>query len=104
MANFFKVAKLADIPQGEMIGVNINDKTLAIANIDGELFAFDSECTHAAAWLHEGFLENSNVQCPLHFAEFDVRSGDVMEPPATLPVKTYAVRIQEDDVEVEYPN
>ena len=104
MAEFLKVAKVRDVPPGEMIGVDIGDNKVAIANVDGELFAFDSECTHAAGWLHQGFLEGGNVQCPVHFAEFAVRTGEVMEPPAGVPVKTYLVRAQGGDVEIEYPS
>ncbi len=102
MANFFKVAKVGDIAPGEMVGVDIEDTKVAIANVDGEFYAFGSECTHAMGWLHEGFLEGGIVECPVHFAAFDVRTGRVKQPPAGLPVQTYPLRVDGDDIEIEY--
>ena len=104
MGEYQKVAKVSDVPAGEIIGVDIAGNKVAIANVDGEFYAFDSECSHAAGWLHMGFLEGLNVQCPVHFAEFDMRTGKPMEPPASAPIATYPVRVQGDDLEVEYPS
>ena len=103
MAEYRKVAKISDVPPGEMIGIEIGENWVAISNVEGQFYAFDAECTHAAGWLYQGFLEGHNVQCPVHFAEFDVRTGEVMEPPAGLPIQTYPVRVQGEDVEIEYP-
>ncbi|MCL0101769.1 non-heme iron oxygenase ferredoxin subunit [Dehalococcoidia bacterium] len=103
MAEFYKVAKVSDVPPGEMIGVDVGETKIAIANVDGEFYAFQSDCTHAAGWLHLGFLEGHNVQCPVHFAEFDMKTGDPVELPASVPIVTYTVRLQGDDLEIQYP-
>jgi len=103
MGEYRKVARVRDIPAGEMIGVDVGDTKIAIANVDGQFYAFEAECTHAAGYLFEGFLEGYRVQCPVHMAEFDVRTGEVREPPASMPIHTYKVRVQGEDLEIEYP-
>ena len=104
MAEYRKVAKVSDVPTGEMIGVEIGENRIAIANVEGQFYAFDAECTHAAGWLDLGFLEGHNVQCPVHFGEFDVKTGEAVELPASLPVGTYPVRVQGEDLEIAYPS
>jgi len=100
---FLKVARAGDIPPGQMKGVPLGDGMVAIANVDGAFYAFDSLCTHAAAWLHEGFLDGHEVTCPMHFGAFDVRSGEATYPPAYLPAQTYPVRIAGEDIEIDHP-
>lgn len=103
MPEFRKVARVGDVPKGHMIDIEADGTVIALANVDGQFYAFSSECTHASGWLHEGFLEGCVVECPLHFAAFDVRTGEVTAPPAGQPVQTYRVRVQGEDLEIEYP-
>ena len=100
MPEYHRAAALGDAPPGEIVGVRVAGKAIAIANVEGALYAFDAECTHASAWLYEGFLEGHNVICPLHFAEFDVRTGEVREMPAMEPLRTYPVRVTGGAIEV----
>lgn len=101
---FVKVATLADVPAGTMWHVKLEDTMVCIANIEGGLFAFESMCTHADAWLHEGFLDGYEVTCPVHYGAYDVRTGDATAPPAYIPVQTYAVRVRGEDVEIDWPD
>jgi nitrite reductase/ring-hydroxylating ferredoxin subunit len=100
---FVKVAKAADVAPGQLKGVQVGGVMLALANVEGTLYAFESLCTHAEGWLHEGFLDGHEVTCPVHFGAFDVRSGDATYPPAYLPVATYPVRVNGEDVEIDVP-
>lgn len=57
----------------------------------GEVFALADSCTHQRAALSDGWLEGDRVECPLHESCFDLRTGEPVGPPATVPVRTYPV-------------
>jgi nitrite reductase/ring-hydroxylating ferredoxin subunit len=95
------VAKVGDIPEGEMRAFEIGGEDVAIANVDGSFFAFNDECTHAGCSLAEGDLDGTTVTCACHGSEFDVTSGDVLGGPAMEPVDSYEVTVEGDDIRVE---
>lgn len=102
MAQLFVPAiKIADVPANGMVVVDVNGARIAVANVDGEYYAFDDECTHEQCSLAEGDLAGTTVTCMCHGAEFDVRSGAVLAPPAVVPVKTYRTRIEGDALHIE---
>jgi naphthalene 1,2-dioxygenase system ferredoxin subunit len=70
-----RVAGRGDLTAGEVIGVEAGGRSIAVYDCDGELFATDNICTHAYACLSDGWLEGSTIECPLHAARFDVRTG-----------------------------
>lgn len=101
MPEFRTVASTSDIPPGEMTIVEIDGEEVAIANVDGEFCAFDNTCTHRGGPLGEGLLlPGGIVECPLHGGRFNVRTGEVVGPPPTEPVKTYAVQVEGESVQV----
>jgi nitrite reductase/ring-hydroxylating ferredoxin subunit len=55
--------------------VEVNDREIAIANVNGKFYAIDDRCGHASARLSSGGLRGNIVTCPLHGAQFDVTSG-----------------------------
>lgn len=71
---------------------------IALFKVDGEVFATDNVCTHDYALLTDGFLEDGCVECPLHAAQFDVRTGAVNCGPAREPLKTYPIQIRDGEV------
>jgi nitrite reductase/ring-hydroxylating ferredoxin subunit len=118
VAEFVRVARLSDIPQGSMIGVKARGKEVLVANIDGEAFAVGDRCTHLRYRLHNGTLDGTVVTCKGHGARFDVTDGGVcgwvthpgwyrMLMDATFPaflkrsLPSYATRVEGDDVYVE---
>lgn len=98
MPEFHKVARVGDIPAGEMKGVEVNGNEIAIYNVDGEFFATNNICSHEEAYLAEGWLDDDVVTCPSHGAEFCVRTGEALTLPATQPIATYPVKVEGDDV------
>ncbi len=98
MAVYVKVADAVDLPPGQAIAVTVGDKRLALFSVDGTVVAIDDTCTHAEASLSEGCLEDGAVECPLHGAQFDLRTGAVLSLPAVVPVHTYEVRVEGTDV------
>jgi 3-phenylpropionate/trans-cinnamate dioxygenase ferredoxin component len=79
----------------------IQDPAIAVFNIGGTLFAISDICTHAEASLSEGTVDGETVECPLHGATFDLRTGEALTPPAVDPVQTFPVVVQEDSIYVE---
>ena len=98
---FTKVGSLSDVPPGTAKVYEVGDRAIAVCNVDGELYAVDDVCTHDEGSLDQGALEGFEIECPRHGARFDVRSGEVTALPAVLPIDTFKVRLQGDDVEID---
>ena len=103
MGDYVRTCEVSDVPPGSMHAVNIGDKKVMIVNVDGELYATDRVCTHETADLSTGFLIGSVVTCPLHLSRFDVITGEVQNPPATVPLKRYGLKVEGTSVYVEVP-
>ncbi|MFT4263732.1 MAG: bifunctional 3-phenylpropionate/cinnamic acid dioxygenase ferredoxin subunit [Nocardioides sp.] len=104
-----EVGPLSGIPRGEGIRI-VPDADVPIAVFhtdDGEVLAVDDTCTHQEASLVEGWLEDCLIECPLHSATFDLRTGAATLP-ASRPVRTHAVEVRDGIVFValseEEPN
>lgn len=99
MADYLKAAQKNDLPAGSVKTVIVGGKAVAIANVDGNFFALDDVCTHAGCSLGgEGFLEGDTITCSCHGSKFDVKSGKVLALPATVPVNTYPVKVEGEDI------
>ena len=97
-----RVASVSDVPKGEVIDVQVGDRDIALYHLeDGEFCATDNFCTHEFARLSNGFLEDNEIECPLHAARFDVRTGKVLDPPATENLRTYPVRVVDNEIQIK---
>ena len=94
-----RVCKKTEVPPGEV--KRIENPAIAVFNVEGTLFAISDTCTHAEASLSEGRIDGETVECPLHGACFDLRTGEALTPPAVEPVQTFPVVVQEDEIYVE---
>ena len=92
------VTATEDVPEDDVIGVDIAGKSIAVYRVEGEVFATDNLCTHGNARLCDGFLEGHEIECPLHQGKFDIRNGKAMCAPLTDDVKTYPIKIEGDRV------
>ena len=101
MPEFIKVAKISDVAEGQGMCVDVNGKKIGLFNLGGDVYAIDDVCTHAHASLSEGDVSGDEVACPLHFATFNIRTGECTGPPADEDLATYVVRVVGDDIEVE---
>ncbi|MCI0399048.1 MAG: non-heme iron oxygenase ferredoxin subunit [Chloroflexi bacterium] len=104
MPKFVKVAKVSDIPPGERLLVDFEEVTVAIFNVDGDFYCIEDVCTHDGGPVAEGNLDGYEIECPRHGALFDIRDGSVLSMPAVVPVPTYQVKVEGDDVYVESPD
>ncbi len=72
-----------------------------LCNVDGALYAVEDVCTHDGGPLDQGELQDCRIMCPRHGATFDVTTGAALTPPAVVPLATYPVRVEGDDVFVD---
>jgi nitrite reductase/ring-hydroxylating ferredoxin subunit len=98
---FVAVAQVGDIPPGAMKCVAIDRERVLIANVDGTFHAISDICGHRNAPLSRGRLTGHVVECPLHFAQFDVRSGKLIDGPVAADVAAYEVTVDGDTVLVK---
>ena len=101
MGEFVKVAKADEIAHDQGRLVDVNDKEIALFNVDGSFHAIDNTCTHVGGPLSEGELEGRHVTCPWHGGIFDVTTGEVLGPPPGRGVAKYNTRVDGGDVEIE---
>jgi 3-phenylpropionate/trans-cinnamate dioxygenase ferredoxin subunit len=97
----FRVARVSDIPAGATKVVHAGGVELMLCNAEGGIYAIEDVCTHDGGPLDQGELEGNCVICPRHGATFDVRTGEALTLPAVMPVMTYPVRVDGDEIYVE---
>jgi nitrite reductase/ring-hydroxylating ferredoxin subunit len=95
---FVAVAKTADVPPGTMTFVAVERERIVLAHVDGAFYALRDVCGHRNAPLSRGRLDGHAVECPLHFATFDVRTGKLIDGPISADVPVYEVRVEGDTV------
>ncbi len=100
---YHAVAKTGDLDEDEAMRVTVGRKEIALYNLGGEIYATDDVCTHAYASLADGYIEGDQIECPLHGACFEIKTGKAMTPPANVHLATYPVRIDGDQVMVGVP-
>ncbi|GAA2839736.1 bifunctional 3-phenylpropionate/cinnamic acid dioxygenase ferredoxin subunit [Crossiella cryophila] len=96
------VCRLNELPPGEAVRL-LADVPVAVFNVDGEFYAIDDTCTHQDASLSEGYLEGCLVECPLHAASFDLRTGRPTCLPAKKPVRTHQVSVADGVIYLHPP-
>lgn len=100
--NFVEIGP-ADLPNGERMFVEIEDKPIVIFNIAETYYAIGDICTHDDGPLGDGELEDTNIVCPRHGATFDIRSGKATGMPAVIDIPAYPVRIVDGNLELGIP-
>jgi 3-phenylpropionate/trans-cinnamate dioxygenase ferredoxin subunit len=92
--------KLSELQDRKPVKVSINGEDICLTRVGNEVFAINDMCTHSEASLSEGDVTDFKIECWLHGAEFDLRTGEALTLPANIAVKTYPVSIVDDVVEV----
>lgn len=93
------MAALTRLEPGSLTRCDLEGTPVCVVRLaSGEVFAIADTCPHEEASLSEGFLEDGAVECPWHSSLFDVRTGELLGPPATEPVETFPVVIEGDAV------
>jgi 3-phenylpropionate/trans-cinnamate dioxygenase ferredoxin subunit len=101
--NYQRIASKDEVAKGKTLCVEVNGREVLLCHTGEGFFAVDNLCTHAEARLCEGKLKGHRILCPLHGAAFDVRDGSALTRPASVPLATYSVRVQDEDIAVSVP-
>ncbi len=101
--NWIAALALDALPEGDVIGVHVAGRDIALYEVDGAVYASDNICTHGHARLSDGFLEGREIECPLHQGKFDVCSGRALCAPLTEDIRTYPVKIEDGKVFLHMP-
>ena len=94
MTNWIDAAAAEDLPEDDVVGVQVAGRDVAFYKVGEDVYATDNICTHGQARLCDGFLEGHEIECPLHQGKFDVRNGRPTCEPATEPLRSYPVKIE----------
>jgi nitrite reductase/ring-hydroxylating ferredoxin subunit len=96
-----RAAELAELKQRRVMEAMIGEEEIALYLVDDAAYATANICTHAFARLSDGYLDGDCIECPVHQALFNVKTGEALTAPAFTAVKTYPCRIEGDNVLVE---
>lgn len=97
---FVAVAKLEDVPAGSKKVIQANGNEILLCHTNDRVFAVRNLCSHAYEALDCGRMRNGWISCPVHGARFDLETGVPMNPPASMPIDTFEVRIVDGSIEV----
>ncbi len=95
------IAQLSQIAPGRTLRVEVDGEPVLLCNVDGSLYAIEDRCSHDGGELDQSELEGCRIECPRHGAYFDVTTGAALTMPAVLPVRTFAVRLDGDEIFVD---
>jgi nitrite reductase/ring-hydroxylating ferredoxin subunit len=100
-AGFVPVTRASELSPGAMKWVAVDGNRVLIVNVDGAFYGLQDACGHRQAPLSKGTLQGHVIECPLHFAQFDVRTGKLLSGPTATDLRTYEVLVHEDTVYVK---
>jgi nitrite reductase/ring-hydroxylating ferredoxin subunit len=101
MGDFVPVGTVSDLQPGQMKWVAVDRERVLLVNVDGAYYALKDQCGHQWAPLSRGKLQGHVVECPLHFACFDVRTGALLSGPVAMNIPVYEVRVAGETVYVK---
>lgn len=101
---YIPVAPVADLPPGERLLIEFDEKPVMIINLAGNFFAIADVCTHDDGPLGEGEIDGHQIICPRHGARFDLHTGKALTFPAVVDTPVYPVRVVEGWIEIGLPS
>ena len=101
MSELVKVCPTAEVADNSVKSFEVGNNVIAVYNLGGTFYATDNECTHGAASLAEGILEDDIIECTLHFGAFNVKTGAAVQAPCFTPLRTYKVVVENGEVRVD---
>ena len=99
-----RLCDVSEVGRGEARKVETHGLVLAVFNLDGSFHVTDDACTHGPGSLSEGFIDGDCVECNFHQGVFNIRTGEVVQPPCVVPVQTYPVTVEDGAVFVDVPD
>lgn len=100
-AQWHRIASVDEIEEDDVIGVEVEGRTIAIYNVGGQFFASEGICTHEYACLADGLVIGGVIECPLHQGRFDIRTGKAKSAPASTDLRTYPVKVEGSAIHIQ---
>lgn len=104
MSKWVSIGTPIEIANNECKIVEISYKNIAVFNLDGTFCAIEDNCPHQHMPIADGLVENGTITCPFHGAKFDLRTGQLLAPPACENLTTYPTRVVDGEVQIEITN
>ncbi|HYN00028.1 MAG TPA: non-heme iron oxygenase ferredoxin subunit [Aestuariivirgaceae bacterium] len=101
MSTKIELCNVDEVAEGEAIRVDKEGLALAVFNLNGQFYVTDDLCTHGPGLLHEGYIDGDIVECNFHNGSFNIKTGEVVDPPCMIAVKTYRTMVEGDKVFIE---
>jgi nitrite reductase/ring-hydroxylating ferredoxin subunit len=101
MAELVTVCPTSEVPENSVKSFEVGTNVIAVYNVGGTFYATDNECTHGAASLADGILEDDVIECSLHFGAFNVKTGEAVQAPCFTPLRTYKVVVENGELRVD---
>ena len=103
ISSLLDLCATSEVPEGGAIKVEREGLILAVFNLGGRFFVTDDQCTHGPGSLSEGEIDGEIIECNFHNGAFHIPTGRVEAPPCMVPLRTYAVQVQDGKVFIEPP-
>jgi 3-phenylpropionate/trans-cinnamate dioxygenase ferredoxin subunit len=94
-------ARVSDIAPGKTLRVAFGNEAVLLCNVDGRIYAIEDRCSHDGGELDQGELDGCRIECPRHGAYFDVTDGNALTLPAIVPLRTFALRVESNDIYID---
>ncbi len=101
MTDVVRICNVNELHPGDKTAIQAKGESVLVANVNGNIYAVSNICTHEYAELVNGFILEDTITCPLHLSRFRLETGEVVNSPATKPLKTYKVVLKGSDIFVE---
>jgi len=101
MSELVRVCSVHELQPGDKTVIHAKGESILVVNLSANIYAVSNICTHEYAELVNGFLLEDTITCPLHLSRFRLETGEVLNPPATRPLKTYKVILKGNDIFIE---
>ncbi len=99
MSTMFETVRISDLSDRKPFKVTVDGEDVLLAKIDDDIYAVSDICTHSEVSLSEGEIEGCAIECWLHGSSFNLKTGAVSGPPATVDLQTYKVVIEENQTD-----
>jgi nitrite reductase/ring-hydroxylating ferredoxin subunit len=103
VSGWYRVCRVHEVEEDSPFGAKINNMSIAIFRVGSQCYAVSNICPHEYALLSKGYQEGHIIECPLHLAKFDVRTGKCLGGPATTDLQRYDLKIEHDDILINLP-
>ena len=103
LLNLIELCASAEVENNSATKIEKEGMSLAVFNLEGEIYVTDDLCTHGPGSLSEGYIDGDVIECDFHNGAFNIRTGEVVTPPCMIPLRTYAVQVRDGRVFID-PN